>query len=96
MSSGKACITHKVAINSDEDLLRHMGQECIIVDNGVKDLGGVAPVRQNEPITTSGFDDQAPYDMGTILPYETKAEKEKRLKAHGIPITKRPENQANK
>jgi len=88
--TGKACITHKVEIKTEDDLLRHMGQECIIVDSGVKDLGGVAPIAGNAPQTVGPFDDQAPYDLGTILPYETKEEADKRKKVLGIPITERP------
>jgi hypothetical protein len=86
----KVCTTHKVEIKTEDDLLRHMGQECIIVDSGVKDLGGVAPVPPNTPQTAGPFDDQAPYDMGTVLPYETAEEAEKRKKTLGIPITKPP------
>jgi hypothetical protein len=88
----KVCVTHHVKITTVEEDLQHMGATCIVYDNGGQDLGGVAPVQGNSPTTSGPFDDEAPVDMGTILPYETEEEKKKRQKQLGIPITKAPKS----
>lgn len=87
----KVCVTHHVTITTTEQDLQHMGAECIVYDNSGQDLGGIAPIQGNAPETTGPFDDNQ-QDLGTVLPYESKEEKEKMRKQHGIPITKPPKS----
>lgn len=68
-----------------------MGADCIVYDNSGQDLGGIAPIQGNAPETSGPFDDNQ-QDLGTILPYETEAEKKKRQKQLGIPITRPPKS----
>ena len=87
----KVCTYHKMQINNVDDDLNHMGPNCVIVEQG-GDLGGVVPIRGNDPVSSGPFDDNAGYDMGTILPYETMAERNARIKSQGIPITEPPKS----
>jgi len=78
MAITKICTYHHVTIKTPEEDMKHMGPMCIIYETG-SGLGGIEAVDQqnrslNEPVV---------YEEGVILPYDTQAEKDARMKGRG-------------
>jgi hypothetical protein len=80
MGIERVCTTHHVTILTEEDDLAHMGPDCVIYTTG-SGLGSIEPVT-NAPAIMSN---EIGFEAGTILPYDTKEEKEKRRKQLGYP-----------
>jgi hypothetical protein len=86
MTVEKVCLTHKVAIKTTEDDLKHMGPECITVESG-GGLGEITPVTSE----TGREEEGLTYESGVIMPFDTDEEKKARRRILGIPEPKTSE-----
>jgi hypothetical protein len=80
MGIERVCTTHHVTILTEEDDLAHMRPECVIYSTG-SGLGSIEPVTNAPAI----MQNEIGFESGTILPYDTKEEREKRRKQLGYP-----------
>ena len=75
----KVCVTHYVTIKTTQDDLDHQRPECIVYETGTG-LGEITPVTSESSIAEEGMR----YEEGVVMPYETEAEKQARLKGLGL------------
>jgi hypothetical protein len=82
MGIKRICLDHKLELTTPEMENAHI--MCRVFESGSSGFGGIEAVNSdnrslNEPVV---------YEAGIILPYDTQAEKEARMKGRGAPPAK--------
>jgi hypothetical protein len=75
----KVCVTHHVTIKTTQDDLDHQRPECIVYETG-GGLGEITPVTSESQTAEEGMR----YEEGVVMPFETEAEKQARLRGLGL------------